>query len=181
MPDKKKPTRDINLLPGDDLDNRPGGQLLKWALSWGKKIVIVTELIVVSAFLSRFWLDTQVANLSDDIQHKKDILEASAEFENEFRSVSNRLAGVQKITDTPSVTKILTETEKLLPPGITISRITVTGNELGFSGNGDDATLRLLVDNFKSSPLFKDIVFEKVTTENITPDINFSLISKYQD
>ena len=180
MSEKKKTTLDINLLPGDELGNRPGGRILLWALSWGKKIVIVTELIVVSAFLSRFWLDTQVANLSDQIEHNKETLLALRDFEVEFRSVSDRLVAVKKISVTASVVTILAETEKLVPPEVALSRVTVTGDEISFGGIGYDQALAVMVDNFKSSPRFTDIVLEKVAKENVTPDINFSLVTTFK-
>jgi hypothetical protein len=52
---RKKKT--INFLPEDELEKSPIGRFLKWALKAGRYIIVLTELIVVVVFISRFRLD----------------------------------------------------------------------------------------------------------------------------
>ena len=62
------PKKDINLLPREEFEQKTVGRFLIWALTVGRWIVIVTELIVITAFLSRFKLDRDLANLYEKIR-----------------------------------------------------------------------------------------------------------------
>ena len=64
MPKKKN----INLLPKEEFDASVVGRLLRWAMGTFRIIVIITEMIVMAAFLSRFWLDAQNSDLNDEIR-----------------------------------------------------------------------------------------------------------------
>lgn len=178
MAGKKFTTPDINLLPKADTVDTPAGKFLEWALSWGKKIVIVTELIVVLAFLSRFYFDTEVANLSEEIDHKKAIIESSLDFENEFRSVSERVNAVIKIEKEPSTVAILKNVEKIIPPSISLTQINIDKDAVNFSGLGDDKSLAQMVANFRDSPQFTGLSFDKIS-KGASSDVNFSLRANY--
>ena len=47
---------EINLLPQKGFEATTAGRILAWILSTFRIIVIITELLVMVAFLSRFWL-----------------------------------------------------------------------------------------------------------------------------
>ena len=59
--------RSINLLPRDAFEASTLGVVLEWALVFGKWAVIVTQLVVMGAFLWRFALDTRLSNLKKAI------------------------------------------------------------------------------------------------------------------
>lgn len=81
----------VNLLPKSEFDLSFWGRFLKWALTTGRYIIILTELIVIMAFLSRFKLDRDLADLNESIAGKVAVLEAMAATEANFRSVQTRL------------------------------------------------------------------------------------------
>lgn len=87
----KKPVTKINLLPEKGFGSTTTGRILAWILSTFRVIVIVTEIIVMIAFLSRFWLDAQNTDLSEEITQKKAILTNSLSFDKEFKDVQKRL------------------------------------------------------------------------------------------
>ena len=87
MPEVKFPTPDVNLLAGDELDTSPQGKFVRWALTWGRRIVVLTELVVILAFISRFWLDTTVASLNDKIEQKRAVVSSFSDFEDKYRAV----------------------------------------------------------------------------------------------
>lgn len=90
MAARKKGTG-INLLPQEEFASSTMGRALSWALSTFRIIVIITEVVVMAAFLSRFWLDARVADLNDAIAQNKAVIEATSEFEKDFKSAQNRL------------------------------------------------------------------------------------------
>lgn len=179
MPKEVFVTPEINLLPQDDLETRPGGKFLKWALSWGKKIVVLTELLVVLAFLSRFKLDTDVANLSDEIDKRKVIIEASQEFENKFRTVQESLNTVKKINQIPSALAVADSGRALLPGGVAVVQVESTNDHLSVNGGSSDQTLSQMLSTFRNSRKFEDVIVERVAKQSQNSDINFSLTASY--
>ncbi|MBI3385346.1 hypothetical protein HY030_04095, partial [Candidatus Gottesmanbacteria bacterium] len=91
------PKININLMPTEDLERTPAGRFLKWALTVGRYIVIFTELIVLIAFLSRFWLDRTLSDLHESIKQKQAIVKSAKDLEDQARSVQNRLHEVSTI------------------------------------------------------------------------------------
>ncbi len=170
---------EVNLMPGDDLEGKVGGKFLAWALSWGKKIVISTEAIVILAFLSRFWLDTTVADLSEKINQKKAIVEATASFETRFRSVSDRIKNVDQIDRQRSLLLALDKSRALIPSGAIIDRIASADQRISISGSADSSTLAVLVSNFKDSADFTDLTVAQLTKTGQAPLIDFSMDVMY--
>ena len=66
----------INLLPKSDFEASFWGKFLKWGVSSGRYLVILTELVVIVAFLSRFKLDWDYAAVRDRINGKRAVLAA---------------------------------------------------------------------------------------------------------
>lgn len=82
---------EISLLPKHGLEGTVIGKFFDWVFSVGRYIVVFTELIVIGAFLSRFWLDRRNTDLSEKIRQQRAILESTQEFENEFRLFQSKL------------------------------------------------------------------------------------------
>ena len=90
------PKKEISLLPEQNAAEIVAGKFVKCILSVGRYIVIFTELIVIGAFMSRFWLDRKNSDLSEKIRQQKAILTSTQIFEMEFRDFQMR---VNKISD----------------------------------------------------------------------------------
>lgn len=56
-------TDTVDLLPHERFEFSPLGRFLVWALSTGKLVVVLTELVVIGAFVSRFWFDRKLSDL----------------------------------------------------------------------------------------------------------------------
>ena len=64
----------IEFIPQEDWEKTSFGKFLKWLLNVGRWIVIVTELIVIIAFVSRFKLDRDLTNLNEKVKQKQAII-----------------------------------------------------------------------------------------------------------
>ncbi len=93
------PKKEISLLPEENAVEIVAGKFVKWILSVGRYIVIFTELIVIGAFLSRFWLDRKNSDLSERIRQQKAILTSTQTFEREFRDFQKRLNKISEGTE----------------------------------------------------------------------------------
>mgnify|MGYP001577796589 FL=1 len=66
--------RSINLLPRDAFESSTLGVILSWALVFGKWAVILTQLVVMGAFLYRFSLDRNLTDLRKSIASNASVI-----------------------------------------------------------------------------------------------------------
>lgn len=124
----------ISLLPQEGFEYTTLGKSVHWALTAGRIIVIITELIVVSAFLSRFWLDRTLTNLNEKINQKTAIIRASQPFEQEFRTTQTKLARFAQITKESNFGNLTNQIFASLPAEVVLSQITIDGEVANVSG-----------------------------------------------
>lgn len=125
----------INLLPQDEFSQTTLGRTLTWALSTGRIIVILTELVVISAFLLRFILDVKITDLSDSIAAKKALIESSAEFENSFRASAKKIEIYDLLKNRGFKTSLYEDIAKQVPDGVILTNITFEEGTLEIKGN----------------------------------------------
>ena len=92
------PAKTINLLIHTDFDKTFLGKFLRWSLTYGRYIIICTEIIVLLAFIYRFSLDRKITDLNDEIEQKSAIIAANSNFEEQFRNLQFR---TEQITQRP--------------------------------------------------------------------------------
>lgn len=83
--------QELSLLPDSNNSTSFSAIFIKWLTTVGRWVIVLTELIVISAFISRFWLDRKNSDLSDVIRQKQAILESSQSFETDFLAFQKRL------------------------------------------------------------------------------------------
>ena len=88
--------KEISLLPEAENPNSFGARFFKWLTTIGRWIIIVTELIVVVAFISRFWLDRKNSDLSETVRQQRAILDSTKYFETEYASFQERLKTIRE-------------------------------------------------------------------------------------
>ena len=161
----------INLLPQEEFDVSMLGRALKWAMGAFRIIVIVTEMIVMAAFLSRFWLDAQNSDLTNSIKIKSAQIAAQAAVEKEFRSVQSKLAIIKQIGGgTPSSQRIEAIASKL-PAGVNLTALSVLDSSAQIKGvSGTELGIAQLVANLKADTSFKSVDLTQVNSseDNLT-------------
>ena len=81
--------QNINLLGDSEMDHTPVGRIVNWAVTYGRYIMIGTEIVVLLAFISRFSLDRKLTDLKEEVGQKQEIIEANLPFEGEVQSHIN--------------------------------------------------------------------------------------------
>ena len=111
-------------------------EIIKWALSFGRLLIIIVEIVAFTAFISRFWLDRELVDLNDKIQGEQAIIDSLSERENEFRNLHERLATVKTI-DTKGNTGliILNDITEFTPPEITYNSFILEKDDLTIEVN----------------------------------------------
>ncbi|MDD4937579.1 MAG: hypothetical protein PHX34_00955 [Candidatus Shapirobacteria bacterium] len=87
--------KEISLLPETENPNSFGAKFFKWLTTVGRWVIILTELIVISAFISRFWLDRKNSDLSETVRQQEAILNSTKYFETEYASFQERLKTIK--------------------------------------------------------------------------------------
>ena len=121
----------VNLLGREEQSESPIGRIVTWATTYGRYIMISTEIVVLLAFLSRFTLDRKLTDLNEAIDQKRAIIEANAPFEKEVRTIQSQLAEISTlIADQIKPVNLLLLTKTLLPADVYFESLTITKNSL---------------------------------------------------
>lgn len=170
---KKSPS--INLLrdsSGNFID-----KFVAWALSAGRVIVIITELIALGAFLYRFSLDRQLIDLHTKINQEQKVVAYLKDNEQTYRNLQNRLLlaadfskqGTDKVS-------ILKQIIGLAPGGITFNNITLQKDRVRIDANSTSvSSLSNFVTSLKNYSRVSSVIIEKIENRSSSASINVSI------
>lgn len=162
----------INLIPQDSFDASLLGRIIRWALSSFRIMVIVTELIVMSAFLSRFWLDARNSDLNEELEIGEAQILAYEEIEKEINTVQHKLKDVKFLYDQPKTTVILEKISPMMPPDLSINSINKNQKTIIIKASSFlEKSIDQFITNLKSEPYFEKIALSQVTTSFDNPEI----------
>lgn len=170
----------INLLPREDFDDSYAGQFLKWALTYGRYIIIITQIVVLGVFFARFRLDREHVDLKESITQKQALLTSVKEVEDEVRNIQERLAQIKKLNlsqySTMAIVNFLSE---VTPTDIAYNNIHVYEGRFIIDGNGHSLrSLSALLYQLKKSNKFTEITLDDIKRE---PGgvVVFKVVTKY--
>jgi len=156
----------IEFLPQEEWEKGALGKILKWALRGGRHIVIFTELIVILAFISRFKLDRDLTNLGEEVKQKQAIVQASWQFEKEFRLFNNRLQEIESLEEKRGAELVLEKIAGFLPQDVYLNDITISGKEVYINAISlSEGGIANFLEGLGSLHLFKDLVLSQVVFE----------------
>lgn len=157
MPKKGK-NKPINLLPSEEFEGSITGRILRWAMTTFRFIVIITEMIVMAAFLSRFWLDAQNSDLNDLLRVKTSQISAQSTFEKSFRDLQARLKIAQDLGKETPPSGVLTRVMAKVPNDISIQSFSYQGSSLQVKGvSTTEIGIAQFVSNLKADKSFKEV------------------------
>lgn len=167
----------INLLPQKEFERSTLGRILKWAVSSFRIIVIVTEMIVMAAFLSRFWLDATNSDLNDTILQKKAIITSFTETENKFRTFQKQIDIFTKITSLTQKSEYLNLITSLTPADVILNSISDSEDSVQIIGySGSEQNISQFIKNLSSAGKFKDVSLNKIdSSEDNSSAIVFTI------
>jgi Tfp pilus assembly protein PilN len=163
MPIRK--SKQINLLPQDEFETSTLGRVLRWALSTFRIMVIVTELFVMSAFLSRFWLDARNSDLNDEISLNSSKVNAFKNIEAEFRSLQQKTGIVKTIYAEPKNSDVITNILKYIPEGVVFNSVSKTEDQVTIRANSfSESSISQFLVNLSSGNDFKEVELAEVSS-----------------
>lgn len=149
----------INLVPKDEFENSLVGKILRWSLSTGRMIVILTEFVVILAFLSRFKLDRDLNDINEVITQKQAIVGSFSDIEMQMRDIQTRMK-ILKTIQTTSVNsqKSFTTLINLTPRDVFYDTIEFNRDSWRFTGlAGSETSFASLLDQLENLKIFAKI------------------------
>lgn len=156
-------------------------KFLSWALSAGRVVIVLTEIIALSAFAYRFFLDRQLIDLHTKIKQEQAIISFSKESEDKYRNIQDRLTIAKRFSQlgTDEV-KVLSDVLSFVPNGVIISNLTTSDTVVKITANFNQISeLRTFVDSLKSYQNTSNVNISKIenipSTSLITANITATL------
>lgn len=178
MPIKK--SKIINLLPQEEFEGSTTGRVLKWALSTFRVMVIITELIVMGAFLSRFWFDSRNSDLDDEINSSKAQVLAYSDIETEFRLNQKKLNIAKSLYSEPELDGLFTNVSKLMPIDVNLQSVLISNNDLTIKAQSlsEQSIVQFLI-NLEDYKALEDINLAQISSSQDNSAITiFSINAK---
>ncbi len=162
MPAKDK----INLLPKNQFETSSVGKLVQWAVDTGRWIVVLTEFVVICAFLSRFYFDTKLANLFDEVKQKQAIVDSALSFEESFRAVQDKIKIIKSmLAEERKPSTAMAEITQFLPLDTFLTSINLNREKLSISGYSlSERSLNVLLSQLVFKSGLKEVSLDSVSS-----------------
>lgn len=162
--------KEISLLPEAENPNSFGAVFFKWLTTVGRWVIVITELVVIIAFISRFWLDRKNSDLSEIVRQQQSILDSTKYFESEYTSFQERLKTIKEAyANQPEYDQYLLSLIKSTPQDLIYDTISAKKN----SDNEVVTTASLISSN-------EDSIVNFISNLMLNPDIKTVEINKIE-
>ncbi|MBI4089377.1 MAG: hypothetical protein HY424_01560 [Candidatus Levybacteria bacterium] len=139
-------------------------RFMSWALTVGRLIVILTEIVAVIAFIYRFSLDEKLVDLHSKIKQKQTLISLLKSDENKYRNLQDRIALAATFSEKGSkANKTVKGIIDLMPPGIKIDNFTLNKDRINIDMNiASIPQLTAFINSLKSYPEIKSISIDNI-------------------
>lgn len=171
----------INLLYPQGTPLKLPIKFLTWLLSYGRFLAIVVELIVVTAFIGRFKLDADLADLKEQNNNQVKFIESLSADEALIKQTQFKLATIGKVyKETPDWNSIFVKLSAQIPSGVKINSLSFThpdnskATAFRVLGTTDsNLSLASFIAGLKQDPFFQNIFLSNITIDS--GQISFTL------
>ncbi|MCL5970320.1 MAG: PilN domain-containing protein [Patescibacteria group bacterium] len=158
----KTKIKSINLLRKKGLDTVD--EFVNWALSIGRLIVILTEVIALSAFLYRFSLDRKIIDLHDKISQKQVLLKLLKSNEDKFRNLQTRMQENLTLEDVTAKTpKVLKEIADYVPENTSLVSFSMSKDSVRLETSSSSVpSAKTFLKTLKASPIIESVSLDRI-------------------
>lgn len=158
----------INILSFQTHEQNSLGSFLNWSLKYGRVIVIVTEFLVIAAFISRFYFDRILSDLHDTIETKTIQVESQQAIEKKFLLIQKMLGEAgSTLEKQKDFSKLMGNINAVKPSDIQLREVSIKENELSIiAGVANTASLNQFLNGFAASDKFSDFSVEDLSIKD---------------
>ena len=152
-------------------------RFISWALTIGRVVVIVTELIALTAFLYRFSLDRQLIDLHSKIKQEQAVVDYLKDYERTFRDIQNRLSLSYNFGGIASDRiKLLNDVVSFAPQGMTFNTLSLQEDRIRMSVMANSVSaMSDFINHLKSYSKIASVNIEKVQDRTSSASITIDL------
>jgi len=159
----QKPKVNINLVVREQPTSF-SEQFLAWALTYGRYIIILTQITVLIVFFLRFKLDRDHTDLKESVSQKQAIVESVADLETDIRRVQGKLADIRSTTENQNLySKVLHFLQENTPVDTYYTTVSLSTDRISFSATASN----LRSFSYLLQQLQKENKFSEVSLEDI--------------
>lgn len=130
----------VNLLPEDRFEFSRWGRFLMWTLSTGRLVVVLTELVVIGAFVSRFWFDRKLSDLRQIRMQQTAAVLAMDETRVKWERLQLLADAIKKANDSNfDAAERLTKIQSLTPSGVEFESIDIGSQSAILVGHASES------------------------------------------
>lgn len=154
----------VNILPTDRFEYTKTGRFLSWALTTGRYVVVVIELVVILAFLSRFWFDRTLSDLRETRIAKEAVVDSYNDTLLSFLRRQTQLAKIGEIVGQQyGVSNRLSQIQDLTPVGIEYQEIVTSSPSASIRGFATNApTFSLFLSNLQRKDVYEEVIVKSL-------------------
>ncbi len=148
----------------------------KWATQAGKLIIIMTELIALSALGYRFFIDRKIIDLNDQIKQELSFIEVQQDREAEFRNIQEKLSYIKSIEEKNQIRfQTVDKVNDAISRGVfTTDNLAINDKRIEFEGSSLSIfSIYNFIEDLKNDPNILAITLDEVTSTS--QGIRFSL------
>ena len=152
-------------------------RFVTWALTVGRVVVILTELIALIAFLYRFSLDREIIDLHTKIKQEQAVVAYLKDNEETFRGIQNRISLASSFgTIAKDKVNLLNDVISFAPAGMTFNNISAQEDRVRINASTNSvSSLSDFVSKLKSYSSIKNVIVEKIENRTSSASITVSI------
>ena len=163
--------KEISLLPESENPNSFGVRFFNWITTAGRAVIVITEFVVISAFVSRFWLDRKNSDLSEISRQKQAILESVIPFEADFTKLQQRLIYIKDFyNNQPEYSNQINSLINSTPEDLFFERLSISRDE----------KLKTVTINTSLIAYKEEVIVSFITNLMANPDIDQVNVDKIE-
>lgn len=157
-------------------------QIINWAQTTGKILIIFVQIITLSALIYRFILDNQLRDIHTKIKQDQVVLQSLKKNEETYRNLQDRLSLISSVSDIGATNvKVFKDIIGFAPIGMTFTNFALTDNGIILEANVNSVTpLSIFVNSLKKYENTDTISINKIEnkTSNAVIVVNLSITLK---
>lgn len=155
-------------------------EILRWALSVGRLLIILTEIVAFSTFIYRFTLDRTLIDLHDKIKQEQAIVASLEEREASYRNLQGRLNDAGNITANGNKNvKILNDLIEATPSEITFNSFEIGENLASIDSNIQSiSSLTNFLAIIRDYPETSSVTIDRIDNQSLTNSVNVLITIK---
>lgn len=178
---KLKPIK-INLLPKDPFASSQVGHYLEWALSTGRYIVIITQVVVVMTFFQRFSLDRQLSDLNEEIFRQQQVVQSLSQTEARARAIQSKAEFIDVLERRVNLVEVFDFLNSSAPSDLIFENLSVANNRFNLTGvSFSDSSLENFTNTIKEYDGVLDVVLNSFVQVSGTGTFEFNLTIVFED